>query len=373
VYVGQIAQGQGEVNAAEEHYQEAVEIFSRLGMPEANQVRELLASLDVGAGSDPQPATPEQAVVALTHAAARQDVRLADVATAAGQAAAIAEMPPFYATYLAALAAAVRDPAEGTLAALAEAAAALLDGQPQDAAPDLAIALRQELARFFDRHDQPAAAVAFQEPALAALRARGDDKENQQTLSVALYNQAGTLADAGQLDQAVAALEEVVAIDRRFELADLASDTEALERMRRRRDGLPAEREDEGASAGIPLAALPAEAQAQLQEAARQFAQLSPDEQEAAQMAVRRELLAAAANDVVEAALAAQREGRTAELLPKLDEAAAHYADGETADSPYDRLARFIVAVIALLRGEPVPPVPQEYTERLAVLMGAEA
>ena len=339
-------------------------------MPEANQVRAMLASLDAEEGDGAQPATPGQTVVALTHAAARQEVQPADMAAAADQAAATAEMPPPYASYLAALAAAVRDPAEGTLGALREAAAALLESLPQDADPDFAIALRQGLARFFDRHDQPAAAAAFGEGALAALRARGDGKDAQEALSVTLYNQAGYLADAGRLDDAVAALEEVVAIDRRFNLPDLASDTAALARMIRRRDGLPAEREEAGEPTD-PLDALSPEAQAQLEEAARQFAQLSPDEQQAAQMAVRREMLAAQANDVAEAALAAKREGRSAELLPKLDEAAAYFADGEAADSPYAQLASFVRAVSALLRGEPPPPVPQAYVERFAALRQA--
>ncbi len=121
----------------------------------------------------------------------------------------------------------------------------------------------------------------------------------------------------------------------------------------------------------VALDALSPEAQAQLQEVARQFAHLSPDEQQATQMAVRRELLAAAANDVAEAALSARREGGIAELLPKLDEAAAYYADGEAADSPYAQLAGFVRAVGALLRGDPPPPVPQAYVERFAALRQA--
>ena len=369
VKLGQIAQARGDRETTHQRYREGLAIFERLGMPEANQVRELLASLEAEEGSGPQTATPEQAVVALTGAAARQDARLADVAAAAGQAAGATEMPPTYAKYLVVLAAALRDPGEGTLASLGSAAAALLENLPPDAPADLAIALRQGLARFFARHGQPAAAVAWQDPALAALRVRGERRDEQEALSVALYNQAGYLADAGRLDDAVRALEEVVAIDRRCDLPDLASDTDALERMRRRRAGLP--EEEETAPAGDPLAGLSPEAQAQLQEAARRFAQLSPDEQEAAQLAVRRELLAAQANEIAEAALAAKREDRSAALLPQLAETAAYLADGEAADSPYAQLAGFVGAVAALLRGEPPPAVPPAYVERFAALRQA--
>ena len=369
VKLGQIAQARGDRETTHQRYREGLAIFERLGMPEANQVRELLASLEAEEGSGPQTATPEQAVVALTGAAARQDARLADVAAAAGQAAGATEMQPTYAKYLVVLAAALRDPGEGTLASLGSAAAALLENLPPDAPADLAIALRQGLARFFARHGQPAAAVAWQDPALAALRVRGERRDEQEALSVALYNQAGYLADAGRLDDAVRALEEVVAIDRRCDLPDLASDTDALERMRRRRAGLP--EEEETAPAGDPLAGLSPEAQAQLQEAARRFAQLSPDEQEAAQLAVRRELLAAQANEIAEAALAAKREDRSAALLPQLAETAAYLADGEAADSPYAQLAGFVGAVAALLRGEPPPAVPPAYVERFAALRQA--
>jgi tetratricopeptide (TPR) repeat protein len=361
--LGQIAQTRGDREAAAQRYREGLAIFERMGMPEANQVREMLASLDEE--HQQRAATPEQAVVALTHAAARQDVRPADVAAAAVQAAAAAEMTPDCAAYLAALAAALRDPGDGTLAALAAAADALLAGLSEDMPPDFAIALRQGLARFFARHGQPAAAVAWQEPVIAALRARGEERAAQEQLNVLLYNQAGYLANAGRLEDAVAALEEAVAIDRRFGLPDLASDTAALAGMIRRRDGLPVE-EDE--ATGIPPDALPPEAQAQLQEAVQQLARLSPEEQQAAQMAVRRELLAAQANEIAEAALAARREGRVAELLPQLAETAAYLADGEAADSPYAQLAGFVSAVSALLRGDSPPAVPQAYVERFAAL-----
>ena len=361
--LGQIAQTRGDREAAAQRYREGLAIFERMGMPEANQVREMLASLDEE--HQQRAATPEQAVVALTHAAARQDVRPADVAAAAVQAAAAAEMTPDCAAYLAALAAALRDPGDGTLAALAAAADALLAGLSEDMPPDFAIALRQGLARFFARHGQPAAAVAWQEPVIAALRARGEERAAQEQLNVLLYNQAGYLANAGRLEDAVAALEEAVAIDRRFGLPDLASDTAALAGMIRRRDGLPVE-EDE--ATGIPPDALPPEAQAQLQEAVQQLSRLSPEEQQAAQMAVRRELLAAQANEIAEAALAARREGRVAELLPQLAETAAYLADGEAADSPYAQLAGFVSAVSALLRGYSPPAVPQAYVERFAAL-----
>lgn len=86
---------------------------------------------------------------------------------------------------------------------------------------------------------------------------------------------------------------------------------------------------------------------------------------------MRRELLVGQANEIAEAALAAQREGRVAGLLPQLAETAAYLADGEAADSPYAQLAGFVQAVAALLRGESPPVVPQAYVERFAALRQA--
>jgi tetratricopeptide (TPR) repeat protein len=379
VYVGQIAQGQGESTQARTNYEEALDIFQRLGMPEANQVRQLLASLD--AAGERRAATPEEAIVALTSHAARTDVGPADLAQAcedaaagsgpAGSGRAGGEMPAAHAAYLRSLAAAVRAPGDETLAALSRAAAALLADQPQDAASDFAIALRQGLARFFDRQHQPGAAVAWQEPALAALRARGAGRDLQQAFSVALYNQAGYLANAGRLDEAVASLEEVVAIDRRFELADTASDQAALDAMRRRRDGLPDGLPPQEGSSGpveASLESLPPEVQEQVRQAAAHLAAMSPEEREAALAAARQQQIEAQADQVVEAAQAARREGRVEDLLPKLQEAAAYFAEGEAPDSPYAHLARFIAAVIALLQGRPLPAVPPEYAARLAGL-----
>ena len=71
---------------------------------------------------------------------------------------------------------------------------------------------------------------------------------------------------------------------------------------------------------------------------------------------------------MVEAALAARQAGQVAELLPQLEEAAAHYAEGEAPGSAYADLAQFVRAVMAMLRGAPPEPVAPDYVERLALL-----
>lgn len=334
VNLGQVDHLRGDGEAARARYREGLAIFERLGMPEANQVRQLLASLD--ASGEGRAATPDEAVVALTSAAARDDVRPADLAQACEEAAAAGEMPAAHAAYLRSLAAAVAAPGEETLGALSGAAVALLDAQPA-VSPELSANLRLALARFCDRRGAAGLAASAQEAAVVTLRARGEGREEQQALSVALYNQAGYLANAGQLDAAVRALEEVVAIDRRFGLADLASDSAALDAMRRRHAGLPPEEEagaPEEASEEVSLESLPPEVQEQVRQAAAQLAAMSPEEREAALAAARRQQIEAQADQVVEAAQAAHRDGHVEALIPRLQEAANYFAEGEALDSP---------------------------------------
>ncbi len=58
------------------------------------------------------------------------------------------------------------------------------------------------------------------------------EREALVTLSVLLYNLAGCYQKAGRYDDAVTALEEVVALDERTGHPDLGSDREALEQAR---------------------------------------------------------------------------------------------------------------------------------------------
>ena len=77
------------------------------------------------------------------------------------------------------------------------------------------------------------AAIEAQERAVAHLRSSAtEDRDTLVRLSVILYNLAGYYSQAGRWDDAVAAFEEVVALDERTGHEDLASDREALERAR---------------------------------------------------------------------------------------------------------------------------------------------
>jgi len=361
-----VAKARSDYPLARQRYGEGLAIFERLGMPEAAQVRQMLAALD-DSGPAAQPLSEGEALVRLTQASEGQAA--AEVVQAIDQLSQKAGLSEEGRAYLAALAAAAGQPSPAGLAGLQEAGLAYLSAA--DESRPLAIALAFSLARLCDRQGYPAGAAAVQPYAIALLR-QGRSPEEQQTLSVALYNHAGYLAQLGRLDEAAAAMAEVVALDERLGLADLEQDRAALARLKAQRAGGPP---PAPAPAGSSLpewlaaladeaAGLPPEEQVQVRQFIEEAARLSPDEQ----AALARRQLDDIAEQVAGAALAARQAGQVAELLPQLEAAAAQYAEGEAPGSAYADLAQFVRAVIALLQGTPVEPVAPDYVERLALL-----
>jgi tetratricopeptide (TPR) repeat protein len=152
VKLGQVARARGDTATALARYREGLAIFERLGMPEAEQVRQMIAALEGGGQPAPSPQDPLRHLIAQASAA----------------------------------------------------------GQAGDAA----------------------GAVAAQEQAVVLARQAGEEREALVSLSVLLYNLAGYYRKAGRYDDAVTALEEVVALDERTGHPDLGSDREALEQVR---------------------------------------------------------------------------------------------------------------------------------------------
>ena len=129
------------------------------------------------------------------------------------------------------------------------------------------------------------------------------------------------------------------------------------------------------------LDALSPEQRAQLEEALRAFARLSPEEQAAAVAQMERAQIQFLADQVRDAAIAVRRgEVPREEVLPQLEQLAARIEREQPPDSPWGELAAFIRAVIVLLRGraprilvpgqreEPLPPVPAAYAGYLAAI-----
>jgi len=317
VQLGQVAQARGDRETALARYREGLAIHERLGMPrETEQVHQMIAALE----------------------GAPDSRRLGNL---------------------------------GGLAARARAAAQSGDG---------------------------AGAVAAQGEAVALARQAGEERQALVTLSVLLYNLAGYYQQAGRYDDAVAALEEVVALDGRTGHPDLESDRQALEQARHLARLSPEERArlEAGAQAAAtppadPLPALlasldaqlaqvPPEQRAQAEAAVHQFAQrwehMDPREREqqlaAMQAAGQRRQIEDLANQARDGAIAALRgETEREPLLERIEQVAAQTAEGEEPGSPWDDLAAYLRAVVALLRGQPVPPVPAAYAAHVAAIQDA--
>ena len=89
----------------------------------------------------------------------------------------------------------------------------------------------------------------------------------------------------------------------------------------------------------------------------------------AAQAAATRNEIQSLADQAREGALAAQRgEVEAGPLAARIEEVAVQVSEGEEPGSPWEELARYLGAVVALLRGEPVPPVPDAYAADLSAI-----
>jgi len=242
VKLGQVAQSQSDLDTARQRYIEGLQAFEQLGMPEANQVRQMLASLDGdGQNEAAQSLTPAQLLIAITQTAeqnAGQEEATAQLSAAVEEVLQNGDLADEQQTYLTALVSLLSEPSASAAGTVVEAGQALGNSDSE-----FAMALFPHLARLLNRVEQPASAVTVLAEVITHHRKRVEaESENQaaaEALSVMLYNHSGYLANANRLDDAVAALEEGVAIDERYQLEDLASDQQALIEMQRRRDGLP--------------------------------------------------------------------------------------------------------------------------------------
>jgi tetratricopeptide (TPR) repeat protein len=221
-----------------------------------------------------------------------------------------------------------------------------------------AIAEHLQTARAAAERGHLAAAIAAQEEAIALLRDGGADEELRRGLAVQLYNLAGFYGNAGRHAEVVATLKEVVALAEHYgpdQLRELAP--QAL-------------------AAAQEMAALSPEELAALEQAARQAAEqlaaMDEDERAGLLAAASRAQIEQLAAQTRDAGLVALRgEGDRSDLAGQMERVAAQAAGGEEPGSPWMEVALFIRAVVALLRGEPIPPVPVAYAGHFAALQDA--
>jgi len=198
------------------------------------------------------------------------------------------------------------------------------------------------------------AAIDGQEQAIALARSLQAELNVPAAFSALLYNLANYYGNVGRFDDAVEALEEVVAIDERTAHPDLESDREALERARQ-------------------MAALTPEEHEQLASLARQMQGMTPQERVALLDSTRRAQIEALADQARDAALAVCRgEAAPEPILDQLENIAGQAVEGEAPESPWQDLAAFLLAVAAYLRDEPLPRVPAAYAGHMQAIQAAQ-
>ena len=85
--------------------------------------------------------------------------------------------------------------------------------------------------------------------------------------------------------------------------------------------------------------------------------------------AARRAPVDQAAEQARDAALACLRqEAPKKDVLDWLEQAAGQAAQGEAPGSPWLEVAAFCRALVALLKGEPIPPVPPRYAAHFSAV-----
>ncbi len=197
----------------------------------------------------------------------------------------------------------------------------------------LAQALAQ--ARDASQRGDMGSAIQYQEQAVSLAREAGEGRDELVRLSVLLYNLAGFYQKAERHDDAVKAMEEVVAIDEQTGHQDLESDRETLETLRR-------------------IAALTPEEREQLRQQAEEE-QESPIEN--------------AANQVRDAGLAyVRKQAPKRDVLQMLEGASKQMKGGESAGSAWLEVAALCDALAALIKEESIPPVPAAYASHFSTV-----
>ena len=262
---------------------------------------------------------------------------------------------------------------------------AALDGTNVGGPADAIATLLAQAKAAASRQDFDAS-IAAHEQAVELMREAGDGRDELVTLSVMLFNLAGYYQQAGRHDEAVQALEEVVALDEQTGHEDLESDRQALATARRMAAMTPEEREAMSGAGGL-LASLSPEQRAELEAKAaesgqsvealleqitQQMQNMSPEERSAMESAARQQMLESLADQTRDAAISALRgEADAAELARSLRELAGQINDDQSLGSSRSEMVEYLRALAAFLDGQPPPRVPTVYAARFSAVQAA--
>jgi tetratricopeptide (TPR) repeat protein len=200
-------------------------------------------------------------------------------------------------------------------------------------------------------------AITLQETAVSSLRQMEESEDSLMTISILLHNLAGYYQDAGRFNDAVTALEEVVAIDKRIDHPDLPHDQQALAQARQ--------------LATMTSAEL-AELEEQAERAAVRLTSMSKSEQEMARASILHTAMRALAQDVRDAAITARKNSQsTGALAARIEIALAQIREETALGDNRQELVDYFESVVAILRDQPPQTIPPAYAQDIEAILNS--
>jgi tetratricopeptide (TPR) repeat protein len=200
-------------------------------------------------------------------------------------------------------------------------------------------------------------AITLQETAVSSLRQMEESEDSLMTISILLHNLAGYYQDAGRFNDAVTALEEVVAIDKRIDHPDLPHDQQALAQARQ--------------LATMTSTEL-AELEEQAERAAVRLTSMSKSEQEMARASILHTAMRALAQDVRDAAISARKNSQpTGALAARIELALAQIREETALGDNRQELVEYFESVVAILRDQSPQTIPPAYAQDIEAILNS--
>ena len=226
-----------------------------------------------------------------------------------------------------------------------------------------------EQAQAASQAGEVATAVSIQEEAVALAQVLGNSVPALTQLGILLHNLAGYYQDAERYDDAVVAMEGVVALDEQIGAPELAEDQATLKQLCELAAMAPQARADLLAAAQATAAQLAQMSDAEkqsladsVQRAHENLAAMNPAERQIAMLGAAKEAMAQLAKQVRETAVAVQRgQQHKAVLLAQTKQLRDQIGNNTRFGiARYDFVA-YLDVVEALVHGNPVKSIPKSY------------
>lgn len=236
-----------------------------------------------------------------------------------------------------------------------------------------------EQAQMAAQEGEGETAVSLQEEAVALAQELGQSVPALTQLGILLHNLAGYYQDVDRYDEAIAALETVVAIDEQIDAPELAEDQATLAQLRELAAMPPQKRADLLAAAQATASQLARMSEAEkqalaesVQRANENLANMNPAERQMAMLGAAKETMAQLAKQVRETAVAVQRGQQRKAVLLAQTQQLRHQIENNTrfGVARYEFVA-YLEVVEAVVNGTPVKSIPKPYQAHIKAIRKA--